>query len=339
MPDTVDDVPAAAGQTVRAWRSDTPGRASLELAGVPLPVPGPREALVAVHAAALNFGDLLMVDGTYQVRPPRPFTPGQEVAGTVIVAGAESGLAPGERVAAKVDWGGFATHAVVRGDMAIRLSADTPFTTGAALPISYITAMVGLVELGRLAEGETVLVHAAAGALGIAATQVAKARGARVIGTASTAEKRALAERAGADITIDYTREGWRGAVETAVGKYAVDIVFDSVGGAATETSLRLMRRDGRLLVAGFASGTIPQIPANLLLVKRIAAIGVYWNHDDDAQMMVRVQGAITADLENGHIAPVVDVREGLEALPAAMDDLAARRTTGKVVLAIDGDA
>ncbi len=334
MQQPVNDI-AATPASIRAWRSQASGRAELALADVPRPEPGPREALIEVRAAALNFGDLLMVEGTYQVRPPRPFTPGQEVAGVVVAAGAQSGLLPGARVAGKMDWGGFAEAAIVRGDMAIPLPDGVDFATGAALPISSITAMVGLVELGRLVPGEVVLVHAAAGALGIAATQIAVARGARVIGTASTPDKRALAEAMGAEATVDYTQPDWRQAVEALVGKYAVDVVFDSVGGDATLTSLRLMRRDGRLLVAGFASGTIPALPANLLLVKRISAIGVYWNHDDDAAMMARVQQAIAADLAAGRIAPVVDVREGLEALPAAMDDLAARRTAGKVVLAL----
>lgn len=335
MNQPVNEKAASGRAMVNAWRSDASGRAAMALTTVARPEPGPREAVVAVRAAALNFGDLLMVEGSYQVRPPAPFVPGQEVAGIVTVAGAESGLAPGDRVAAKVDWGGFAEAVTVRGDMAIPLPEATDFATGAALPISYITAMVGLVELGRLREGEVVLVHAAAGALGIAATQIARARGARVIATASTAEKRALAEAQGAEAAVDYAADDWRTAVERIIGKYAVDVVFDSVGGAATETSLRLMRRDGRLLVAGFASGTIPKIPANLLLVKRISAIGVYWNHDDDAAMMARVQRAIAEDFAAGRIAPVVEVREGLAALPGAMDDLAARRTTGKIVLTL----
>ena len=335
MPQPVNDTTAPPSAEMRAWRSDEPGRDALTLSTVARPEPGPRDALVAVRAAALNFGDLLMVDGTYQVRPPRPFVPGQEVAGVVVAAGPESGLAPGARIAAKVDWGGFAEMAVVRGDMAVPLPDDVDFAAGAALPISYTTAMVGLVELGRLAAGDVVLVHAAAGALGIAATEIAIARGARVIATASTVDKRALAEAKGAEASVDYTDPDWRGAVEAAIGKYAVDLVFDSVGGEATETSLRLMRRDGRLLVAGFASGKIPKIPANLLLVKRISAIGVYWNHDDDAAMMARVQAAIAADLAAGRIAPVVDLRAGLEALPAAMADLAERRTSGKVVLTV----
>jgi len=334
MPQPVNDTSARA-VAVPAWRSAAPGQDALTLAETPLPAPGPREALVAVRAAALNFSDLLMVDDRYQIRPPRPFTPGQEIAGTVVAAGAESGLTPGDRIAAKVEWGGFAAMALVRGDMAIPLPDSVDFAVGAAVPVSAITATVGLLELGHLKPGETVLVHAAAGALGIAATQVAKASGARVIGTASTPDKRALAEQVGADATVDYTAADWRGAVEAIAGKYAVDVVFDSVGGDTTLTSLRLMRRDGRLLVAGFASGTIPALPANLLLVKRLAAIGVYWNHDADAEMLARVQSRIAADLAAGHIAPVVDARAGLEALPAAMAALAARRTTGKVVLTL----
>ncbi|GAB5374306.1 MAG: NADPH:quinone oxidoreductase family protein [Acuticoccus sp.] len=339
MVQPVNDRAARAPAEVNAWRSDASGRAAMALSVIPCPEPGPREALVQVKAAALNFSDLLMAEGAYQVRPPAPFTPGQEVAGVVLAAGAESGLLPGARIAAKVEWGGFAEAAVVRGDTAIALPDTVDFATGAALPVSYTTAMVGLVELGRVAAGEVVLVHAGAGALGIAATQIACARGARVIATASAADKRALARRQGAEVAVDYTAPDWRGAVEAAVGKYAVDVVFDSVGGAVTETSLRLMRRDGRLLVAGFASGTIAKIPANLLLVKRISAIGVYWNHDVDGAMLARVQRAIGDDLAAGRIAPVIDVRQGLAALPGAMADLAARRTAGKVVLTLGGGA
>lgn len=333
MPQPFDDTSAASA--IPCWRSDEPGRENLVRGTVERPVPGPREARIAVHAAALNFSDLLMLDDMYQVRPPRPFTPGQEVAGTVLEAGAESGVSPGARVAAKIDWGGFATEALVRGDMTIPLPDGVDFATGAALPISTATAMVALTELAPVGPGDTVLVHAASGALGIAAIQVARWRGARVIGTASTPEKRALAEEMGAEATIDYTRENWRDAVEALVGKYAVDVVFDSVGGDVSLVSLRLMARDGRLLVAGFASGKIPALPANLLLVKRIAAVGVYWNHDDDAAMMARVHQRIAEGLAGGHIAPSIEVREGLDALPGALDDLATRRTVGKVVLTL----
>jgi NADPH2:quinone reductase len=319
--------------TITQWQSDKPGRDAIALIQADRPEPGPGELLVAVKAAALNFSDLLMLEDKYQVRPPRPFTPGQEVAGEVIATGEGTGFRTGDRVAAKVDWGGFAEQVIVRADMALRLPADIDFVTGAAIPVSYTTAMVALTECTKLKPGEYVVIHAAAGGVGLAAVQLAKSMGAVVIGTAGSAEKRDLVREHGADYCLDYRDEGWLDELFAITGPDRAQVVLDPVGGETTLQSLRALGLDGRLLIVGFASGTIPQVPAHRLLLRRIAVIGVYWNHDKDAAMLRRVAQRITDALEAGMINPVVETRPGLNALPAALDDLANRRTRGKLVL------
>ena len=315
------------------WISAEPGMENLRLERFDPPQPGDGGLLVEVRCAALNFSDLLMIDDKYQVRPPRPFTPGQEIAGVVVETGANSVFRAGDRVAGKIEWGGFATHALMRADMAIRLPALCSFAEGAALPVSYTTAHVALTECTRIKAGETVLVHAGAGGVGLAAVQVAAARGARVIATASSAEKRALAEANGAAHTLDYTQTDWLAACKEVTNGRGVDVIVDPVGGAVTIDSLRVLAAGGRILIVGFASGEIASIPANRLLLKRAAAIGVYWNHDTDAEMLRRVTDAITTDLDRGAIKPLVDRRDGLTSLPKALADLSMRRTAGKVVL------
>lgn len=322
----------------QAWISGEPGLANLRLGDIAPPAPGKGQILVGVRAAALNFSDLLMIDDKYQVRPPRPFTPGQEIAGVVAAAGEGTRFRIGDRVAGKVDWGGFATHAILRDDMAIPLAAATSFAEGAALPVVYTTAYVALSECTKLAEGETVLVHAAAGGVGLAAVQIASARGARVIAAAGSGEKRDLAIANGASASIDPAESNWSAGIKELTGGRGVDVVVDPVGGDVTAESLRAIAMDGRLLIVGFAGGEIPKIPANRLLLKRAAAIGVYWNHDADGEMLARVTKAMAADLASGAIRPVVDRRKGLEALPQALADLGARRTVGKVIIEIGGN-
>ncbi|MBI3513019.1 MAG: zinc-binding dehydrogenase [Proteobacteria bacterium] len=281
-----------AADTMRAWRSSGDGVARLALEDCPRPVPGPREAVIAVRAAALNFSDLLMLEDKYQVRPPRPFTPGQEVAGIVAAVGEGSTLHLGQAIASKVMWGGFAEQAVVSDAMAIALPDGSDLATAVALPVSYVTALVALEPCGRLRGGETLLVHAAAGAVGLAAVQLGRHLGARVIATAGAADKRALAAAHGAG--------------------------------------------DGRLLIVGFASGEIPALPANRLLLKRAAAIGVNWSHDSDGDMLAAIQAKLVAMLAAGAIRPHVERRGGLASLPQALADLAERRSSGKLVLCLD---
>ncbi|EKF19582.1 NADPH:quinone oxidoreductase family protein [Nitratireductor pacificus] len=320
----------------RKWVSGQQGLGNLAIEGFAPPEPGPGELCVAVAAAALNFSDLLMIDDKYQVKPPRPFTPGQEVAGIVRAAGAGTRHKPGDRVTGKVDWGGFATHAIMRDTMAIPMPSNVSFAEGAALPVVYTTAYVALTESTDTRAGETVLVHAAAGGVGLAAVQIAAARGARVIAAAGSEAKRALAVANGAFGAIDPGEPGWSKTCKVLTEGRSVDVVVDPVGGDATLESLRALAEGGRLLIVGFASGTIPQIPANRLLLKRASAIGVYWNHETDAEMLARVTQRMSDDLASGAIRPVIDRREGLESLPQALADLGARRTSGKVVINIE---
>jgi NADPH:quinone reductase len=319
--------------TPERWISSEPGLTNLALVPAEPPEPGTGELVVDVKAAALNFSDLLMIDDSYQVRPTRPFTPGQEIAGVVIAAPPGGRCSVGDRVAGKVDWGGFSSHVLLRDDMALRLPSNCSFAEGASLPVVYTTAYVGLTESTCVVRGEHVLVLAAAGGVGLAAIQIASARGATVIACAGDDAKCAIAAQNGAHHTLNYRQEGWSKRCKELTGGRGVDVVVDPVGGEATGESLRALGMNGRLLIVGFASGDIPKIPANRLLLKRISAIGVYWNHDSDGEMLARVNQRMMTDLANGAIQPQVDIREGLAALPQALSDLQARQTSGKIIL------
>ncbi|WP_127519662.1 NADPH:quinone oxidoreductase family protein [Mesorhizobium sp. Z1-4] len=323
----------------RRWISAEAGLAELRIKEAFPPQPGKGELGVKVCAAALNFSDLLMIDDKYQVRPPRPFTPGQEIAGIVMSAGEGARHAVGDRVAGKLLWGGFASHAVLRDDMAISIGKASSFAEAAALPVVYTTAYVALTECTTVGKDEVVLVHAAAGGVGMASVQVAVARGAKVIASAGSEAKRQAALANGATWAIDPGVANWSARIKELTGGRGADVIVDPVGGDVTQESLRALALDGRLLIVGFASGEIPKIPANRLLLKRAAAIGVYWNHDTDAQMLVRVNERMSGDLASGAIRPVIDLRHGLEAVPAALADLAARKTLGKVIIEIGDDA
>jgi NADPH:quinone reductase len=291
--------------------------------------------LVRVEAAALNFSDLLMIDDLYQVRPPRPFVPGQEIAGTVVAAAENSGLAPGDRVASKVAWGGFAQYAVVRGDMAIRIPENMAACQAAALPVVYTTALVAMTQSTTISAGETVLVLAAAGGVGLATVEVAKQLGARVIAAAGASQKCALALTHGADETVDYREKEWSDRVKAITGGRGVDVIVDPVGGELTRQALRLLDWGGRLLIVGFSSGEIPQIPANRLLLRRASAIGVYWDHDRDGPMLARIAQQILDFSAAGVIRPHIGATFAFEDLPTALAAFRGRKTAGKTILTI----
>ncbi|MHA1571119.1 MAG: NADPH:quinone oxidoreductase family protein, partial [Alphaproteobacteria bacterium] len=309
----------------RHWVTSEPGADGLVLEPYSPSQPVAGELLIEVHAAALNFSDILMIDDRYQVKPPRPFTPGQEVAGVVVAAGPGTNQKIGARIAGKVDWGGFSTHAIVRDDMATPVPAQMPLADAAALPVTYTTAYVALTESTALKASETVLVHAAAGGIGLAAVQIAVALGATVIGTAGSEEKRAIVREHGAAHCLDYGTDDWAERCRDLTQGRGVDVVVDPVGGDTTIQSLGVMAYCGRLLIVGFASGAVANIPAHRLLLQRLSAIGVYWNQDLDGQMLARVAKRMRADITAGTIRPVVDIRDGLEQLRQALDDLANR--------------
>ncbi|MCR9134665.1 MAG: NADPH:quinone oxidoreductase family protein [Alphaproteobacteria bacterium] len=323
-------------ERMRCWTSgEQPGCANLQFDEAPVPEQQPGTMLVRVHAAALNFSDLLMIDGKYQVRPPRPFIPGQEVSGTVVKTTGESRWKAGDRIASKVFWGGFAQYVSVREDMAMALPDDLDFARGAALPVVYMTAMVALHDSVIAGPQDTVLVHAAAGGVGLAAVEIAKAAGARVIATAGTDAKRHLALQHGADIAIDYRGDGWKDEVKAATDGKGASIIVDPVGGDIAVESLRCLARHGTLLIVGFASGTIARLPSNYLLLNSATVKGVLWDHDRDASIVAEMTERLWDLWNRKKINPVVDTRFSLEDLPRALDELASRGSTGKLILKV----
>ncbi len=331
--------------SMQAWVSgDSPGRENLKLTTVPVPAVIDDQLLVRVRGAALNFSDLLMLDDAYQVRPPRPFTPGQEISGSVVAVGARSHQRVGDDIMAKVLWGGFAEYALARADMALPAPSSTALTEAAAIPVSFTTAAVALTESTVLEGHETILIHAAAGAVGLASVQVAKALGATVIATAGSDAKCDLARSLGADHSINYREADFRQQVLDLTDQAGVDVVLDPVGGDHAMSSLRSLAWRGRYLIVGFASGTVPQLPANRLLLKSASAIGVYWDHDVDLAMVRRAEQRLLEWFEEELLRPWVDTTYGLADLPDALDSLDRGGTQGKVVLrvetgAIGGDA
>lgn len=319
---------------VERWTDPAELRAS-EAPDPPLHAAGLR---VAVHAAGCNFFDILMVRGEYQVKPPFPFVPGAELAGVVLEAGPEArGFAPGDRVLASAGLGAFATQAVVPAAAAHRMPDAMSFDEGAALPIVYPTSYAALVFRAGLQPGENLLVHAGAGGVGIAAVQIGKALGARVIATAGGAEKLEVARAAGADVAIDYGGNDWVERVMEATGGRGADVVYDPVGGDVTDRSLKCIAWNGRLLVIGFASGRIPEVKLNRVLLKNISIVGLHWGaHAMHEPGRIPETFAALFELHRaGRIAPVIYPRRyRLDELPEALAALGSRRTHGKVIVA-----
>jgi NADPH:quinone reductase len=315
------------------------GPAGLVLEEVPLPEPGPGEVRIRVRAAGLNFADSLMIKGQYQDKPALPFVPGLEVAGQIERCGeGVAGFAPGDRVMATPDHGGFAEAVVTGAGNVVRLPDTIDYPTAAGLAIAYGTAYGALSWAARLQPGETLLVHGAAGGVGLATVECGQALGARVIATARGAEHLALAQAHGAAAVIDTASEDVRLRVKELTHGHGADVVFDPVGGALFTASLRSIAWAGRILVVGFASGEIPQIPANLLLVKNAAAIGFYWGsyrRHDPARVHAGCEQLLAWHAE-GRIRPHVGALRPLAEARTALKLLLARKSTGKVVLTID---
>ena len=308
----------------------------LRVKEVPEPelVPGGLE--VEVRAAGCNFFDILMVQGRYQMKPPFPFTPGAEIAGVVKRVGeGVTDFAPGDRVLSSAGLGGFAEVAVVGTGGTYKLPKDMSFEEGCALPIIYPTSYAGLVDRGQLQKGETLLVHAAAGGVGVAAVQIGKALGATVIATAGGAEKCEVALREGADHAIDYRAEDFVPKVMELTDGRGADVIYDSVGGETTDKSLKCIAWNGRLVIIGFASGPIPEIKANRILLKNIAVTGLHWGaHAQKApERIPEVFGALFDLYAAGQIRPVIFKSYSLDEVPAALEALGSRKTYGKVVI------
>ena len=312
------------------------GPRDLALGQVEAPEPGPGEVRVAVHAAGLNFADTLMIAGKYQEKPPFPFAPGLEAAGVIeaLGPGVESPRV-GTRVIALTDHGAFAESVVTRARDVFPIPDGMDFVAAAGFPITYGTAHGSLIWRAQMKAGEVLLVHGAAGGVGLATVEVGKALGATVIATARGAEKLAVAKAHGADHLIDTGSEDIRGRVKDLTGGRGADVVFDPVGGEVFDASLRCAAWGARLLVIGFAAGKVPQIPANILLVKNLSAVGLYWGgYRNHAPEMLRDQFAdLFGWFEAGRLRPHVSHTFELAEAAEALELLTSRKATGKIVL------
>ena len=298
---------------MHAWICDNPiGPQALHWSERPTPAPGAGEVRVAIKAASLNFPDLLIVQNKYQFKPPLPFVPGSEFAGVVEAVGdGVKGLAVGSHVAAYGGTGGFATHAVVDARQVVPLPDAFPFVDAAAFILTYGTTHHALVDRGQLKAGETVLVLGAAGGVGTAAIQVAKAVGAKVIAAASSDEKCALCRRLGADATINYTSTPIRDGIKAATDGKGPDVVYDPVGGDLAEPVFRSIGWRGRYLVIGFAQGSIPSLPLNLALLKGASIVGVFWGEFVRREPVAhgRAMQELLQWWQDGRVRPAIDAR------------------------------
>jgi NADPH2:quinone reductase len=297
---------------------------------------GPGQLGIDIRAAGCNFFDILLVQGRYQVKPPFPFIPGGEIAGVVREVGpGVEGFAAGDRVLAAVPMGGYAERIALPVVFAHRMPEGMGFAEGAGFPIVYPTSYAALVYRARLQPGEWLLVHAAAGGVGLAAVQIGRALGARVIATAGGQEKLEVARAAGAEVAIDYRKEDFVERVKEATGGRGADVIYDSVGGDVFDRSLKCIAWSGRLLVIGFAGGTIPSVAANRILLKNISVVGLHWGAYAryEPARVPETFAALFQLYESGHVRPVVFGTYPLEKAPEALAALGSRRTHGKVVL------
>jgi NADPH:quinone reductase-like Zn-dependent oxidoreductase len=325
---------------MKALLSHAPG-AGLSLDEVPDPVAGPGELLIAARAVGVNYPDVLIIEDQYQFKPPRPFAPGGELAGVVEAVGSDvTGWAVGDRAIAVTGWGGMAERVAVAAARCIRMPEAMGFEDGAALLMTYGTSQHALVDRAGLKAGETLLVLGAAGGVGLAAVELGKAMGARVVAACSTEEKAAVARERGADETVVYGAGPVDGRALAGLFKAAcpkgADVVFDPVGGDLAEPAIRSLAPLGRHLVIGFPGG-IPKLPLNLLLLKEASAIGVFWGAfvaRDPARHAANVAELFRMHAV-GAIRPLISARYALADGADAIRELAKRRATGKVVVTV----
>lgn len=329
----------------RVWEHGAPS--SMRIDTLPDLSPDAGEMVVDVHAAGINFPDTLVISGKYQILPPRPFVPGKDLAGIVRAVGADvTGFAPGDRVMAQVEHGAFADQAIARPQQAYKIPDALSFEAAAAMGLVYQTAYFALVERGQYKSGETVLIGGAAGGVGLAAVQIAKGLGARVLAGVRGPQEAEVVLEAGADAVIDLSvpdlREGLRAQVHAATDGHGADVVLDPLGADFFTAALRAMAWCGRLVVIGFAAGDIPSVKVNYLLVKNIAISGLQWSDYRD-RTPERVQ-AVQADLfrlwQAGAVRPRVMRAFAFADLPEALDQVAQGKVQGKAVIRMaDSDA
>jgi NADPH2:quinone reductase len=304
------------------------GPKAVQLLDLPEPA-GDGQVVVDVHAVGVNFPDVLQTRGLYQIKPPLPFVPGSEVAGTVVSG---PGFAPGQRVVGFCGWGGYAEQVAVDPSMTFALPDALTFVQGAALPMNYLTVDFALQHRTQLREGETILVQGAAGGIGVATTQLAKALGARVIAVVSSADKEQTARDSGADEVV--VGMDFKGPVKELTGGRGVDVVMDPVGGERFTDSLRCLTREGRLLVVGFTAG-IPEVKMNRLLLNNISVVGVAWGEYwmNNPGYLQKQWTRLLPLLESGALVPLVGSTYPLEAAAEALLELDERRAKAKVVI------
>ena len=329
---------------MQAWLCEDPiGEQALQWTTVETPAPGAGQVRIQIHAASVNYPDLLIVRNEYQMKPALPFVPGSEFAGVIDAVGADvTNWKVGQRVACLNGTGGFATHAVVDASLCMPLPDAFDMADAAAFIMIYATSYHALIDRAALQPGETVLVLGAAGGVGTAAIQIAKAHGARVIAAASSDDKCALCKHIGADETINYTEHSpagsWRDQIKTLTGGKGPDVVYDPIGGDWAEPTFRSIAWRGRYLVVGFAGGPIPKLPLNLPLLKGASLVGVFWGAyaRQEPQANAAMMHVLAKWYLEGKVKPVMDGTLPMSALHQAYDRMKNRQVQGKLVLVND---
>lgn len=309
---------------------------TLVIEEVPSPPLAAGQVRIAVHACGVNFPDTLIIENKYQFKPDLPFTPGGEVAGEIVeIAAGVKHAHVGDRVIAMVGWGGFADELVVEEARTLPIPGDMDYATAAGFTMTYGTSYHALVQRAGLRAGETLLVLGAAGGVGLAAVELGRALGATVIAAASSDEKLELCKKHGAALAINYAKEKLKDRVKELTGGQGADVIYDPVGGDFFDQAVRCINWNGRLLVVGFASGRIPELPANLALLKGCSVVGVFWGAFTFREP--ETNAANLAELgrlyELGEIKPHVSAKYPLERVAEALGDISTRKATGKIVL------
>ena len=325
---------------MKAWQvNEYCDPSGMTFAEVPVPQPAKGQILIRNYAVGVNFFDSLLIQGKYQVKPAFPFTPGGETAGVVEAVGeGVTDFAVGDRVLASSYSGGYSEYSIAKSWRTSHMPQGMGYAEAAGFMVVYQTSYFGLWDRGVLRPKESLLVHAGASGVGMAAIQLGKDLGARVIATAGSAGKREFCRRQGADYVLDYGRESWVDEVKELTGGKGADVIYDPVGGEVFERSTKCIAPGGRLLVVGFASGTIPSVACNRVLLKNISIVGVFWGRqvEENHDYIQRTQKRLNELYEQGKVRPVVSKTYPLEEAPRALADIVERRIVGKVALTVD---